>query len=272
MNKNILWTIIMVLIISCSNEKTVKVTYIANCGFLVENDQNKILIDALFSKGYNQYLVANDSVTDGIINGETPFDNSNLLLITHTGRDHFSDSLVIEYLSKNSKNKLIGPSSVIKSILNKPNGQQRNNQMIEIDSRNDYQIDTVVNDVRIKSYFMQHGRRVNFENVGYLINVGGVNIFHTGDYTVAETEKFEALQLIDEKIDLALLNFYGFWANEKEREFTKRTLNPKNIVLMHIPINDVGSVRDSVNMIENFIDITVFEKSMEAKEFSYVSE
>lgn len=268
MNKYILW-IIMIVFISCSNEKTVNVKYIANCGFLVESDNKQILIDALFDNGYNQFQVANDSITDRIINGEPPFDKSNLLLITHTDEDHFSDSLVIEYLSNDSKNLLLGPSSVIREVLNNPNGQRLKNQIIEIDSLHDYQIDTIVNDVRIKSYFMQHGRRVNYENVGYIIDIGGVIVFHSGDYTVAETEKFEALQLQNEKIDLALLNFYGFWVNDKEREFTKRTVNPQNIVLMHIPIDKVDFVRDSVAKIDDFIDITIFKNRMDSKKFYY---
>lgn len=259
----------MIVVISCSNDKTVKITSIANCGFLVESNNKQILIDALFDKGYNQYLVAHDSISSNIINGVAPFDKSNLLLITHTDGDHFNDSLVIAYLSKDSKNLLFGPSSVIRSVLINPNGQRLKSQTVEIDSLHGYQLDTTVYGIRIKSYFMQHGQRVNFENVGYVIDIGGVIVFHSGDYTVAETEKFETLQLYDEKIDLALLNFYGFWVNEKEREFTKRTVNPKNIVLMHLPIEKVDFVIDSVAKIEDFIDVTIFRNSMESKVFYY---
>ena len=257
MNKIILIVVILtnLIILSCSKTKEADITYIANCGFMIQGNDNKIMIDALFNKGFSHYLVAHDSVSARIINGRPPFDNATLLLVTHSDNDHFNDSLVIEYLLNNKNNRLVGPKSVTNQLLNTALGKNVSNQIIEIDSFGNYQIDTVIHDLRIKSFFMQHDKRVSFENIGYVITINGVKVFHTGDYTQDETDKFEKLQLQNENIDLALLNFYGFWSKKADRDFTKRTINPKNIVLMHISVDEIDCVKDSVNKIEDFIDI-----------------
>jgi hypothetical protein len=46
-------------------------------------------------------------------------------------------------------------------------------------------------------------------------------------------------------------------------------INPKKIVLMHIPPKEIESVKESVNKISDFIDITVFDNSMDIKSFKF---
>ena len=71
----------------------------------------------------------------------------------------------------------------------------------------------------------------------------------------------------NEQIDLAFLNFYGFWSTKEERKFTKEYIAPKRITLIHIPPAETKIVKDSVKGIYDFIDITVFESSMKKETF-----
>lgn len=251
-------------LVSFSQQKKIDVTYIANCGFLISINENKVLIDALFKEGFDQYLVTPDSIAKRIINGQELFSNVHLMLITHNHEDHFNDSMVVKYLNHDIKNKLIAPLSVIEVIKKYPDYIERS-QLIEANSINK---DSSFKKFNIDAFQLQHDNRPEIENFGYLIEINGVKVFHTGDYTCANPIQLKNLNLQSQSIDVALLNYYGFWQTEGLRNFTVHTLNPKNIVLMHIPPKEIESVKASVNKIGNFIDITVFEKSMEKRTFS----
>jgi L-ascorbate metabolism protein UlaG (beta-lactamase superfamily) len=259
-------------LISFSQQKKADVTYIANCEFMVETGNKQIIIDGLFKPVFNDYVTPPDSITTKIIYGQKPFDNLHLLLITHNHKDHFSDSLVVKYLNYNSNNVLIAPSLVTNAILNHPDYKKNKHQIVELNNANQGKNDTIIQGIRIQSFFLQHDNRPGVENAGYLIDMDGIKIFHTGDCTGADTMQFKVLQLQNKNIDLAFLNFYGYWKNQKKRDFTKREINPKQIVLMHIPTKEIDFVTDStrkINKINNFIDISIFDKSMGEKTFVF---
>jgi len=252
-------------LVSFSQQKKIDVTYIANCGFLIGINDNQVLIDALFKEGFGEYLVTPDSITKRIMNGQGLFSNVHLMLITHNHQDHFNDSMVVKYLNHDIRNKLIAPRSVIDMIKKYPDYIERT-QLIEANSMHK---DSSLKKITIEAFQLQHDNRPEIENVGYLIEIDGVKVFHTGDYNCTNAIQLKNLHLESQSIDVALLNYYGFWHTEGIRNFTVHTLNPKNIVLMHIPPKEIDSVKASVNKISNFIDITVFDKSMEEKTFNF---
>ena len=243
------------------------VTYIANAGFMIECRGKKILIDALFNKGWNTYFTPANSIVSNIINQKDPFNKANLLLITHNHADHFNDSMVVAYLNNNTENILIAPPSVTTAIF-KNSDFKKNNQIVELDNNCPYKKDTTINGIRIRSYFISHDTNAQIEHVGFLIDIGNIKVFHSGDSNGSDSADFEELQLQKEKIDIALLNFYGFWSTKEERLFTDRYILPKSISLMHIPPKDIFSVMDSVKLIHDFTEIKVFESSMDRKSYN----
>jgi L-ascorbate metabolism protein UlaG (beta-lactamase superfamily) len=250
-------------------QKQIDVTYIANSGFLIESNGKRVLIDALFENGWDSYLTPADSIVSDIIKQQDPFNNSTLMLITHNHGDHFNSSMVVAYLINNSENTLIAPPKVTNEILKHPDYKKVENQIVQLDKINQEKNDTTIGGIRVRSFFIQHDSRPQIENVGFLINIDNLKVFHTGDYNGSEIVEFEKLQLQNKNIDLALLNFYGFWNTTTELEFTEKYIKPKKIALMHIPPAEIEIVMDSVNRITDFIDITVFESSMEKKSFIY---
>jgi len=260
-----------IVFLSCKGQNKIDVTYIANSGFLIESGQNQIIIDALFKNGWDNYLTPTNSIVSDIINQQDPFNNSNLMLITHNHGDHFNPSMVVAYLLNNSENILIAPPLVTNTISKHPDYKEFENQLVQLDKTNQEKNDTIIHGIRVRSFFIQHDSRPQIENVGYLIDIDEMKVFHTGDYNGSEIVEFEKLQLQNEYIDLAFLNFYGFWNTEEEREFTDKYIKPQKITLMHIPPAEIETVKDSINMINDFIDITVFESSMKRKSFIFNS-
>jgi L-ascorbate metabolism protein UlaG (beta-lactamase superfamily) len=188
------------------------------------------------------------------------------MLITHNHADHFNDTMVVAWLNNNSENIVIAPPLVSAAIL-KNQVLKNKKQVIELDKVNPEKNDTTIDRIRIRSFFIQHDTRPQIENVGYLIDIDGNKVFHTGDNNGSETVEYSKLQLQKEQIDLALLDFYGFWNTKEERLFTEKYIHPERICLIHIPPAEIKNVKDSVKLINDFIDITVFENSMEKKSF-----
>jgi len=254
---------------SCFGQKKVDVTYIANSGFFIESNGKQIIIDALFKNGWNSYLTPTDSIVSDIINQSEPFNKLNLMLVTHNHGDHFNAAMVVSYLLNNSKNILIAPPLVTNTILKHTDSKKFENQIVHLDKITKEKNDTTIHGIRVRSFFIQHDLRPQIENVGYLIDIDNLTVFHTGDYNGYELEEFKKLQLQHENIDLAFLNFYGFWNVKEEREFTKKYINPNKITLIHIPPAEIETVKDSVKLINDFINITVFESSMNKKSFKF---
>ena len=232
-------------------------TYIANSGFLIESGNKSVIIDALFKQGWDNYLVPTDSIVSDIIKRKDPFEKASLMLITHNHGDHFDPDMVVGYLLNNEENILLASPNVTNAVLQHPEYKKFGGQIVQLDKLNREKNDTTIQGIRVRSFFIQHDARPQIENVGYLIEMDNLKIFQTGDY--------------NENIDLACLNFYGFWNTKEEREFTKKYINPKKITLIHIPPAEINSVQDSVKLINDFIDITVFESSMERKSFVFNS-
>ncbi len=254
---------------TCSGQQKIDVTYIANEGFLIESSGKKVIIDALFNNGWDNYLIPTDSIVSDIESQQGPFSNANLMLVTHNHGDHFNPSMVVRYLINSPDNFLIAPLKVFNEVSRHPDFAKFESQIVKLDTSNQKNNDTTIQGIRVRSFFIQHDSRPQIENVGYLIDIDKLKVFHSGDYNGSELVEFEKLQLQDEFIDLAFLNFYGFWNTTEEREFTEQHINPKKIALMHIPPTEIANVKDSVSAIDDFVHITVFESSMTRKSFVF---
>ena len=260
--------LINILPLSFSQEKKIDVTYIANAGFLLETGDKQLVIDALFKDVFHDYQAPHDSIVTMIINGQKPFDKLHLLLVTHNHADHFNDSLAVEFLNHNPQNRLIAPSLVINGVLKHPDFSGNKNQLVELYKNNQYKKDTLIQDIRIQSFFLQHDNRPEIENAGYLIDMDGIKILHTGDCLGQDSLQIKNLELDKKNIDIAFLGTY--WLNDKERELATNKIAPKNIILMHCMKKYHGQIKKGVNEINemnNFVDLTLFDSSMERKTF-----
>jgi len=99
----------------CGND-SISVTYIANCGFLLEIDSYKIIIDGLFKRGHNHYPTPDKISQELLVSNQYPFNDIDMILVSHTHEDHFDSEMVEECMLNNPSVKLICPQQVIDSI------------------------------------------------------------------------------------------------------------------------------------------------------------
>lgn len=215
---------------------SIDVTYIANCGFLIEMSSKKILIDALFNEGFDYYTTPDSSTLEKMTLGEYPFNNIELVFVTHKHADHFDAGLVLDFMQNNPSAKLICPEQVVEEIKkNESEYKKIKSRIVEITPEIFTSKQIEVDDIEIQACWLIHGHERNrgIQNIAYLIKIGGLTIFHTGDADPHQVEKYSGISLNEENILVGLIND-GF-GNLKNAEITRNFINAQYNVTMHLP-------------------------------------
>ena len=289
--KKIIVLIVMLIAIqicySNNNEnkvRNVEVAYIANEGFLIKVGDKKILIDALFGdKDYGFCDIPNEETMNSILKNEKYFKNIDLIATTHAHVDHFYAPFAIEHLINNTKGQSISCKQTIDALKKQENYEKVKNNLVEITPDYSTYIDTTINDIGVRVYRLAHGpyytddpvtgekinRHQNVQNVGFLFNIDGVKIFHSGDSNEDGIAEYEHFRLDKENIDIAFLGRGFIWeSNCKGIDLVKNYINAKHIVLMHIHRDEYNEYNEVATQLKNeFASIKIFKNEMETKNY-----
>jgi L-ascorbate metabolism protein UlaG (beta-lactamase superfamily) len=237
-----------------------EVTYIGNEGFMIVNNDKKIIIDALYNNTANNGIVnIADSINRQIINNNKPFTNNDLYLITHSHSDHYDKTMVSSYLKNNP-----GVLLVADSTITKPLETSFTDQIFSATPSRYESIDTTLNGIRLSVYNLKHNSAVKIYNVGYWANIDGLRIFHSGDNILEDTTEYLNTNLFDKPVDVAFLNHNGFLKSTSNSEFIVKHMKPRYIVLMHIPESQLTLVKDKVSKLDkSYPPVFVFSNSLE---------
>jgi L-ascorbate metabolism protein UlaG (beta-lactamase superfamily) len=240
--------------------KTGTITLVGNEGFMIESNNKKVLIDALYISSLTNVQNTTNELRQQIINAESPFDSSSLFLVTHPMDDHFNTELVTEYLLKNKQSKLICPDTVCKSFKN----DSVKTQLVAETPAKYKSTDTTVDGIEVTTYKLIHKLNNPVYHVGYFIDIDGFKVFHAGDNVMDDTMEYVNYRIMDKSPDVALLNYTSFWKTASQRDFVKRYINPRCIIVMHIPVDKVSIVKQQVAGLDNtFPKVFVLENSLE---------
>ena len=234
-------------------EGDVEITFVRNDGFLIVSGDTKILIDALYTG--DQEWSAPQEVQELLVKGEPPFDEVDLVLVTHAHWDHFDAEAVGKHLENNLNAVFISTSEAVNSLkMAFPNLEGMQERVIAVQPEDGKRISLTANGIDIEVLNLHHGFDVPMRNNGYLFTVGGVKILHTGDWA-GPFFKARDYQLPNEGIDIAFMpHFYlqEMWDY----------IQPKYTVPMHF--DDPDSQNPDVKRIEALsYDFIMFYQSMQ---------
>ena len=281
--------ILLIVILSCSifAIPQSKVTYVANEGFMVETANKKILIDALFGgfKGNWCDIPAEDTKLK-LENAEAPFNNVDIIAITHKHSDHFNAEMVLSHIMNNPDCIVICPKQVDSILVSKQNYSKIKNNIIAVTPEPNR--DTIINikDIEIRVLRFEHshyyeqdsvtGNKINIhrntENIGFLFKMNGIKIFHCGDSNPMDDAEFKNFNLTTEQIDIALLErLFMYHISAKGIEIINNYIQPGNVILMHVEPNKSQKYKDVAAQIADKIpNIYIFEKPMESRTYNIV--
>lgn len=184
-----------------------RVTYVGNSGFLITVGDKKVLIDAVFS-GISGIYKLPLNVQGLLVHALPPFDNIDLILATHYHPDHFSASMVQTHMQNNPGAVFVSTSQVTNQI----NGLGE--RVITLDASTGNSVQKEINGIQVEAIYLSHGKGETGEtevmNQGYVININGVTLFHTGDIdaSLLSTESLQGYDFLGKQIDIAFIQHF----------------------------------------------------------------
>jgi L-ascorbate metabolism protein UlaG (beta-lactamase superfamily) len=264
------------LLYSQLKHNELQITNVANEGFLIKSQNHKVLIDALFTDGYGLFAVPPKETINQIMEARAPFDSVQLCLLTHYHYDHCDPLLINQYLKKYKDITLLASKPTLIFIDGVCFGfVQMKKQFCETTPEINQSISKTIHSIPVKVLGLKHlsfyKDGIDLEeymyNVGYLLDMDGIKVFHGGDMLKNNLQDYIAKNgKWKDKIDVAFLNYEFFKSGLSDLEYILSTLNPKYIVIMHVPpgLNDEWTVKVE-ELKKRFPNIIFFKNSMEAQ-------
>ncbi|HOO83602.1 MAG TPA: MBL fold metallo-hydrolase [Prolixibacteraceae bacterium] len=226
--------------------KSAQVTYIANSGFIVKVGYNKVMFDGLFQNGMNRYLEPSEQTVDLIKNGLNPFDDIDLVFVSSFHADKFDPYVATQFMLHNKHVKMLAPQQVINKMkiftADFPKIEKR---IVETTPMANHYDRIILGDYEVFACNIKHEKIENdhVENIGFLVNVNGVKVFHSGDSDASTLSDLRGINLADIGVDIAFLNDkFGVGRAAKQ---TNKIVNARYNVLMHFEKYITNSTLDA---------------------------
>ena len=196
-----------------AQEPSIRITYLANEGVMLQGRGGRVLIDALFGEGLPEYAVVPESSRDSLERAVAQYGGPALVLTTHPHRDHFDSAAVARYLAANPRAvALPAPDTIARTGLGR-----------ELDW------------VRVRRVAIPHGpTRRPVGHSAWLVTLDGVTALHIGD-AGSEPGSWPPLGLGARGLDVALVPYWYALDEDSFHELFE-VLRPRTVVLLHVPL------------------------------------
>jgi len=249
---------------------SITVTYIANCGYLIEMDGYKIIVDGLFKHGHNNHYATPDtSVQKLLVSNLYPFNDLDLILVSHTHEDHFVSDMVSACMLSNPSVHLLCPQQVVDSMIKNESAYSIIKPRI-IECTPDTFISQLVHVGHIEIHacrFAHPGEKYkNVQNIAYLISVNGKSVFHTADIDPSQICKYAGVKINELNIDIGMINEDD--AKIENAGLVKNFINAKYNIAMHLPESAASAWLESLKEKPDlFSNPFIFTRKMDKKVF-----
>jgi L-ascorbate metabolism protein UlaG (beta-lactamase superfamily) len=268
------------------DQKTDKIviTYIASEGFFIEVHNQKILVDALFGRKELDFCdVPPKEVLTKMEFAQKPFNNVDLITVSHNHVDHIHPDSVWQHLKNNPHGTFISTHQSVKALNSLgPMDSSLKNRIKAITPDFFKKTDIEINDIKVTVMRLKHGeyflvdeegrrynKHENVENLGFLFKIKGITFFHCGDACYLQPSDCREFKLEKENIDVAFLHRAFMHKTDcPQIDIIKRCIKPKHIILMHIHPREFDHYSKVAKALKNdFPSVTIFKKPMESKIF-----
>ena len=234
--------------LSLDSGDKVKVTYIANDGVMIDFQGKKVAIDAINRSGnLNGWISPSNAELTAVENGDPPYNDIDVIMITHNHGDHYSTSAVQSYLAKHPNTKLIVPSRM-KSSFSAYANRMPNFSLQKFD-----RVNVILNEISIDvlrvEHFDQFGNDFSgVESYTYVVDMGGKKFMHTGDLDYVDS-RLGDFNLLEDSITVAFIPTFGNLVNSNNRDSLLNNVNPKHIVGLHFLSASLSTSLSQINTI-----------------------
>lgn len=264
-NKTIIIFLLLtyITLTSYAQQKKAEVTYIGNAGFMIKIGDKKILVDALF-KGFEGDYNLPEQIQEKLNNAQAPFDDVDLILVTHAHSDHISADMVQQHMKNNPNAFFASTKQTVDALNVRDTIDHFQERRIGFNPSKDSPDKQDINGISIEAVYLPHGPDARIINNGFLVTVNGVTFFHTGDVDFDQFtfEEFRSLQLPERKIDLSFIQHFYLTSDSTSRQFVTKGIGGNYIIPIHYHFTNPGF--DAAIVKENYPDAILFDKELES--------
>jgi L-ascorbate metabolism protein UlaG (beta-lactamase superfamily) len=237
------WSCVLALGAALAVGQDLEATYLANEGVLLRSGTSAVLVDALFGEGLEGYPAVASEQRERLERAEPPFDAVTLVLATHRHRDHFEPAAVARFLAANTRAQFLSTpqaaSELGASLAVVGGGASIAGRVHSTLPAAGALEHHELGGVSLRVAQLHHGVGSEIQNLGFLIELGGVRVLHVGD-TSASAADLAPLALHREGIDLALLPVWYF-SFERLVPAVSEQMRPRRSVAFHFAAADAPS-------------------------------
>jgi L-ascorbate metabolism protein UlaG (beta-lactamase superfamily) len=226
-----------------TNPTGLEITYIANEGVLISAGDKQVLIDGLHREYERDYAFLPPAQREKIENAKPPFDQIDLILVSHKHLDHFHPESVGLHLQHNPNTLLVSSQQVVDEVeKNFKDFQAIKPRITAVTPPWKERVAMKIAGVDLEILSLRHGtgRHATIQNLGHIIKLGGKKLLHVGDADTA-IENFQDLNLDEEGIDIAFIP-YWFLTDDEGRTVVREHIKPKHIIAVHISPSEADHV------------------------------
>ncbi len=203
-----------------SADNVTRVLFIGNDGFLISSGGMKVLIDSPLSAGQKDSSIPVYAL-EPIVSAALPFDDIDLILITHDHADHYDADAIRTYMQQNTHVMLVSTSQVASHFTD------LSERIITVDPVKGEPVFIEANGIQVEAIYLSHGtppagRQETFNN-GYVVTMGDLRFFHSGD--LSSLNNVYAYGLSEMGIDLLFLP-YDFLTRQIDQRIAPQYVFP----------------------------------------------
>lgn len=243
-------------------------TYVANMGVLIASTDSKVMIDCLFGALGKSRFPAHETL-DSMISGIPPYDDVDLVLVTHQDRDHFDSAVVMQYMLARTEPILVVPEDAAEKIRAvSSDWAEIESRVVVVDLDPGETIKTEVAAIPMTIFRTTHGTSTWPMNLMFQLEVGGWRVLHEGDAS-GKADDYLALGLDTTNFDLAVMQHsWPMHPHQPYRHFFQNDFNADHIALGHVALKREETAESELDKVRKYYnDIFVLLPGMPKRVF-----
>jgi len=225
-------------------------TYLGNEAVLISAAVGKVLFDPFFHNNYGSYQLVPDDIRQAIFDGKAPYNDIDLIVISHAHGDHFSADDSLAYLKGNKTTKLLAPKQAIDLVQELPGSDDVAEQLIALDLEvGDKPIIKSLGAFEVESVRIPHAGWPSRKEVSNLVHRvsfdGKFSVIHMGD---ADPNDIHFKPYVEHWTKIrSSLAFppYWFYTSKEGPMIMSDRLNIDRSVGVHVPTEVPNDLKES---------------------------
>jgi L-ascorbate metabolism protein UlaG (beta-lactamase superfamily) len=244
---------ILVLILSTNEGLThdrnqASARYLANEAVMVSVGSHKVLFDPFFSETFGIYQKMPDAMLRDIEAATPPYDDIDLIVISHAHADHFDARRVLAYLIAHPSTHLVGPLQAIAAIRKIQAMEKLPMQLHEVSLQiGDAAVQLQVNALTIDAVRIPHAgwpSRAEVENLVFRVSLEQgdhvfpeqITVMHMGDADPDIDHFLPHRQHWQSKTTHLVFPPYWFFASAEGRDILQSVVQARQQIGVHVPV------------------------------------